>query len=501
MKNRIIKNGIAMLALTLCLGACSDDFLEVDPKGTFLEDNYYKNEQQAYTGLVATYDVLRKQSGGFENMMAMLNAGSDDFYAGGGSSTDGIGIQSFSNFTITPTFMPGSFWSDYYKGVFRANVLLQKLPNVPMSDENKARFAAEAKALRGYYYFQLVTMFGEIPFYTTNLRVDQFYTIEKTAPSVVYEQIEKDLLEAIEVLPVTVGETESARFTKGAAKAILGKVYLFEGKKAEAAAQFAEVNGTPGETSAYGYRLLPNFNDLWVVDNKYHSESIFVCAHSKMGNSTWGNYASDSDEGNTFNLMIGPRGYTAGPNAPKYRTGWSFNTVTPDLYAAMLNDPRRDATIANIGALKDQGLANYSPANMDTGLFLKKFMPTADDVTDGGGEQDLNYRQNTYIVRLADTYLMEAEALNFTGARAQALLDAVRRRVGLPSVPVSKENVMNERRLELAGEGHRFWDLVRNDMAAAKLGSRGFIKGKHEYFPVPIGETQNTMIKQNPAYN
>ena len=113
---------------------------------------------------------------------------------------------------------------------------------------------------------------------------------------------------------------------------------------------------------------------------------------------------------------------------------------------------------------------------------------------------ELNYKQNTPIIRLADTYLMEAEALGATGVRAQALLDAVRSRVGLPSVPVSLAAIKDERRRELAGEGHRFFDLVRWGDAAAKLGSRGFVAGKNEIFPIPIRELNSTKLKQNPNY-
>lgn len=504
MKNRILKNSIVVLALALTLGACSEDFIEVEPKGSFLEDNYYKNEEEAYTGLVAAYDVIRKHSGGFENTIAMLNAGSDDFYAGGGSSTDGAGIQGFSNYTITPTTIPQSFWSDFYKGIFRANVLIEKLPGVPgMSDATKARFTAECKALRAYYYFNIVSLFGDAPLYTTNLSATEFYSVQKSPAADIYTQIEKDLNEAIEVLPTTVNlASEAGRFSKGTAIALLGKVYLFEGKKSEAAAQFAEVNGTPGQTSPYGYKLLTNFADLWVTDNKFNTESIFECAHTNKSLAGWGNWGSDSDEGNSLNVMVGPRGYLAVTSAaPAYRTGWSFNPATLDLFNAMQGDPRLSSTLENLGELKANGVVDYSPGYMDTGLFLKKFMPKDSDVSSEGGEVVLNYRQNTYIIRLADTYLMEAEALNGTGARAQALLDAVRARVGLPSITVSMDAVMKERRLELAGEGHRWFDLIRTGQAAAKLASRGFIAGKHEHWPVPIKETENTQVTQNPAYN
>ena len=97
MKIRNLKYTIHAFALLFVAASCSDEFLEVEPKGTALEENYYTNEAEAYSGLVAVYDVLGKQSGGFENMVCMMNAGSDDHYAGGGGATDGNGMQSFSD--------------------------------------------------------------------------------------------------------------------------------------------------------------------------------------------------------------------------------------------------------------------------------------------------------------------------------------------------------------------------------------------------------------------
>ena len=127
-------------------------------------------------------------------------------------------------------------------------------------------------------------------------------------------------------------------------------------------------------------------------------------------------------------------------------------------------------------------------------------MPMKSDFSTGGGNGELNYKQNVYAIRLADTYLMEAEALGATGPRAQALLDAVRARVGLPSTPVSLDAIIAERRLELAGEGHRWMDLVRTGRAATVLASRGFIAGKNEIWPIPLKELENTKIVQNPNY-
>ncbi len=501
-----IRNNTAILLSTvlILLGSCSKDFITIQPKGQFLTQNYYTNRDQAYSGLVAVYDVLRKNAGGFENMITMMNAGSDDNYAGGGSATDGAGIQGFSNYTLNPNIIPSSFWGDHYQGVFRANILLAKLPNTTMDENEKARFIAETKALRATYYFNLVRMFKNIPLILEPLAASDIYKVTQAKPEDVYAQIEKDLSEAIIDLLASVNlATEAGRFTKVAAQAMLGKVYLYDNKKSEAATILAQVNGpTPGQPNQYGNNLLPNFKDLWVFTNKYNAESLLECAHTNQSNADWGFWGSSADEGNSVDQMVGPRSYSkTGPAAPDiYTSGWSFNVWTQDFYDVMKNDPRFSATVLDMKALSADGQAKYLAGNQNTGYFLMKFIPMKSDIRTGGGAVELNFQQNDYIIRLADTYLLEAEALGATGARAQALLDAVRNRVGLASVPVSMDAIKKERRLELAGEGHRFFDLVRWGDAAQVLGSRGFVAGKNEIFPIPASELQGTKLVQNPNY-
>lgn len=502
MKRNTFKYTLVAIA-TSVLTSCNSSYLEVLPKGSSLEASYYTNQSEAFSGLVAVYDIMRKNSGGFENMITMLNAGSDDNVAGGGGATDGMGLQSFSNYSISPTTVPSSFWGDHYQGVFRANFLLSKLTNIPMDASLKARYTGEAKALRALYYFNLVRLFKNIPLIVSPLASSEIYNVVQAEPSAVYAQIEKDLNEAIPVLPNTVPANEAGRLTKGAVQALLGKVYLYDNKLAEAATQLAIVNGTPGGTNPYGYKLLSNFGDLWIFANKFNSESILEVAHTSASNAGWGNWGSDTDEGNTVVQMIGPRTLTrpAGSTAPAYYSGgWSFNPITQDLYDALKNDPRFAATILDAKALKAAKQINYIPAYQDTGYFINKFMPKQSDVSTGLGNTELNFSQNSYLIRLADTYLMEAEALGGTGARAQALLDAVRSRVGLPSVPVSLNAIANERRLELACEGHRWFDLVRTGKAATTLANKGFKAGKNEVLPIPYKELENTKIKQNPNY-
>lgn len=502
MKTIKLKYIYCAVALAALGGSCSEDFVTIDPKGKFDTSTYFANEQQCYSALIGVYDPLRKNTGGFENLVAMLNAGSDDFYAGGGSSTDGTGIQNFSTHSLTSITIPGSFWNDHYQGVSRANILLEKLPAASMENGVRARFAGEAKALRALYYFNLVRLFKNIPLVLVPLTTQTIYDPEQAKPEAIYAQIEKDLLEAIPSLPNTVdAKTEAGRLNKGAAQAILGKVYLFEGKNSEAATVLAQVNGTPGQTNQYGNKLLPAFSDLWVTSNKFNAESLLEVSHSSAGNTDWTFWGQGKDEGNSLNQMVGPRGYSRpkDSDAPDLPSGWAFNVATQKLYDAMQGDPRLDATILNIKALKAAGKADYIPAYQDTGLFLNKYLPRQSDVRTGGGNQELNYKQNSYIIRLADTYLMEAEALG-SGSRAQALLDAVRARVGLGSVPVTLAAIKKERRLELAGEGHRFFDLVRWGDAAAALSDRGFDAGTDEIFPIPYTELNGTKLKQNPNY-
>ncbi|MGB7843416.1 MAG: RagB/SusD family nutrient uptake outer membrane protein [Salinimicrobium sp.] len=500
MKTNNFKFILAALAVIMTMVSCSEEFLEVPAKGTNLENNYYRNQDEALAGLVAVYDVMRKYSGGFENMATFMNAGSDDFRAGGGNDSDGMGIQTFDDFKITPTTMPLSYWSDFYQGIFRANFLLTKLPDVPMDEAMKARYTAETKALRAIYYFNLVNLFGNVPLITAPIDQGEIYNVPQADPTEVYALIEQDLLAAIGDLPGTVPAEEAGRFTKGGAQALLGKVYLYEGKFPEAVSQLKEVNGTPGEVNQYGNKLLDDYNALWETDNIFNPESLIEVAHTNASSASWEFWGSGADEGNSINTMVGPRSYAQiTEDAPDLPSGWSFNPVEPELYELLKDDPRFDATILDLKALVAAGAADYLPGYEDTGYFLNKFIPTQDDVTTGTGEPILNYRQNFYVIRLADTYLMEAEALGGTGARAQALLDAVRARVGLPSVQVSLSAIAAERRLELAGEGHRFFDLVRTGKAAEALGDEGFT-AKNVILPIPFKELQNTIIEQNSGY-
>jgi starch-binding outer membrane protein, SusD/RagB family len=489
--------------------SCTKDFLEVEPKGSSLEGNFYKSQNDATVALVAVYDPLRKHSTGILSMLVALNAGSDDHFAGGGDSGDqSENLQPVSSYSQTALSVDDDLWSAPYQGIFRANKLLEKLPEISMPDNLKARYGAESKALRAYYYFDLVRIFRNIPLITVPVPTADYYNVPQANPTDVYAQIEKDLLEAIPFLPSTLSSTELGRFTKVAAQALLGKVYLYDNKKVEASAVLAEVNGIPGQANQYGNKLLTNFADLWLVSNKFNSESIFEIVHTNGSLAGWDNVnTSGTNEGNTFNQMVGPRAGSFKSNgvsdSPEdIAGGYGFNPITVDLYSAIKTDPRFGATVLDMKQISiDNNNIKYDESYNGNGYFINKFVPRIKDLTKLTGEKVLNFQQNMYVIRLSDTYLMEAEALGGTGARAQALLDAVRGRVGLPSVLVTLDVIKRERRMELVGEGHRFFDLVRWGDASTKLASRGFIAGKHEIYPIPYKELIGTKLVQNPGYN
>ncbi|MVT12041.1 RagB/SusD family nutrient uptake outer membrane protein [Chitinophaga tropicalis] len=501
---------ILLAAGLLFTSSCSDSFLDVDPKGKDLESNYYRNATEAFNGLIAVYDVVGWQSGNYVTKVGALDAASDDHIAGGGGANDVTAFQVWSNYSLSPDQGPQTeLWKKGYSGIFRANILLEKLEGVPMDENLKKRFVAEAKFLRAFFYFDLIRLFKNIPLITKTLTAGESYNVLQAPPADVWAQIEKDLKEAIaetalpDQVPVA---TEGGRATKGTAHALLGKVYLYEQQWAAAAAELAEVNGAnPGQANAkYGYELLNDFGRLWKSDNgsKFNSESIFEVAFTSTSAGVWDCVACT--EGNVLNIMVGPRGYKAlKAGAPDYASGWSFLVVTPDLFNAIHFDPRYKYTVANLDSLEKNGIAAYEKGHMNTGYFLEKFAGRISNQSTGGGVKELNYPQNLYEIRLADTYLMEAEALikagegGSAGTRAYTLLNAVRNRVGLPAIDATDDNIFNERRLELAGEGHRWFDLVRTGRAATVLASRGFIAGKHEILPIPLLELENTKLEQS----
>ena len=474
---------LAISLLTLIFCSC-DDFLDVKPKGIDLESDYYSNTQEAYAGLISIYQPLR-DSWSLHTMGA--TSASDECYLGGGGAADWNHFQVWGNYTLDESVGPqSSFWEKAYQGIYRANVLLSKIDGIPgMVEKTRKEFIAEAKWLRAYYYFWLVRNFKNVPLITSPLNAMEVYEVEQAKPEEVYALIELALTEAIHDLPETRPDEEKGRPTRGAGYAMLGKTILYQnnnGRMLEAADAFEKVNSSPH------YALLEDIGEMFSPYNKFHSESIFEVTYK--GEAT--------GFGNRLGDYLGIRDYIG----PYYHNGYGFNPVIVEFAESMKDDPRYPYTIIDVTELEAEG-ATYSKVYMHTGYFTAKYAPKVEYINPSYPAAT-NWESNVIEIRLADTYLMEAEAIVRGGgdvSKAQFYLDKVRARVGLKSIPATLENIYEERRLELAMEGHRWYDLVRTGRAAKVLAFRGFKEGVHEILPIPISDMNSTKLVQNPGYN
>ena len=409
-------------------------------------------------------------------------------------------------------------WTKLFAGVSRANEIIAGLANVDdtvLDPTLKAEFIAEAKFLRGYYYFELVKNYGDLPLFDGSaIDVTNPDDIGRKPVADVYAQIEADFLEASEILPMS--PADDYRATKGAALALLSKAYLYQEKWQEAA------DAAQAVIDLNMYSLEPNYADNWELTNEFGVESIFEI-----------NYTDDPSFG-SFTRQAGGS-LTAQFYSPNFISpvqGWNYNLITPELRDAFLDEGdvvRREASILMEGDFIDSEIlinADLSPVPAgfyaqtggindpesgdlrygDDFNYSRKFFLTPEEVNDMSAGFQLS-PLNHKVIRYAEVLLILAEAtLNGASGDGQAAFDQVRERVGLPTKPLTMEALKLERRLELATEWNRFHDLVRWGDAEAEL--ENFTVGRDELLPIPFNEIQLTgtddsgrdILTQNPGY-
>jgi hypothetical protein len=460
MKNKI-KYSIVTLISVFSLG-CSDDYLERLPLDQELSSNFYKSETQAQQALVAVYDVLQYQSvGDWAPTQFVSDVLSDDAYAGGGDADDGRDEDELNNFNIPAlAATPHSIWKRNYIGIYRANLLLEELENIDASDAFKIRVTAECKFLRAYFHFNQVRFFENIPLLTATIKGPSEYAQTQNTPAEVYNQIALDLVEAIADLPTVLAGNEIGRITKWTAEAFMGRVFLFYNGVYGADLDAGGTTINSAKAAEYlddviansGHDLLAVYGDNFRLANEHSVESVFEIAHGD--NPVWWDWNyTVGGEGNLAAQMQGPR-VTGSTN---WDRGWSFAPVSQKIVTALTGDPRFDATILQESELDGTLTIGYQ----HTGNFNQKYSSDAEH-WGAGGQFELNRTCNYRLIRFADVLLMAAE---LGSPNAQAHFDRVRARVGLPSLPVTLDNIYRERQLELALEGFRYFDLVRRGMA------------------------------------
>ena len=473
--------------------SCSDDFVETTPPYSIDSENYFNSKGDYDQALVAAYDVLQST---YVNVL-LGEIASDNTLAGGESPTDVVGFQQVDDMIHTPVNSNlYDIWNWMFAGVQRTNYILEFKDKTDF--EGKAQLLAETRFLRAYYQFELVKWFGGIPMKgDARFKLGDETKIPRSSVAEVYASIESDLIFAVENLsPIA---SQKGRITKGAAQALLGKAYLYQNKFSQAATTLEGlINSSP-------YSLVTDYNMLFEMEGENGTESIFEVQYTDVEGAGFG--CLQCSEGNVAVGFSGIRGY----EGPLFSSGFSFNIPTQESADAFeVGDKRKDVAILDIEAWAAANAGvKFAKGNEDTGFFNRKYLPRKRSAT-SAGDLNLTNPNNYRAIRYADVLLMAAEAYNRGGiddGKARGYLNQVRRRAFgdtnhdiSASGPALTDFILEERRLELFGEGHRFFDLVRTGKAVGKI--PGFQANKNELFPIPIEEIQfaNGNWEQNPGY-
>lgn len=482
-----------LLTLGLLTAGCGKDFLSESPTDQVTDANFYKTTTDAIQATNAVYSELGK--GGQYNyaLWGIGDIGGDISYTGGGGGGDGIEQQQLDNYNIPATNpLTTRLWGGCYIGIGRANIVLQKVPAMSIDPAIQSRCIGEAEFLRAKYYFDLVRAYGDVPLLTTPPTTLEQVNIPRTPAAQVYAQIEADLLDAIAKLPASHSGDDLGRATKWSATGLLAKVYLTEGKLTEAATQARAV------TTSSGKQLWPNYADNFKVATENGQESLFEVQYVSGRNQ----YIFDG-LGFVGNEFFGPRGQGIVPQG-----GYGFNIPEDDFVAGYeTGDTRRDVTIWKPGDVYPNG--QTQPASLPGsphGYGCKKWF--VGKVNTNIWDSELNIP----VMRLAEAYLILAEAVGPTAEGLEAINKVRRRSFGQAiATPGShdiatgitaanfKTAVWRERKYELAFENDRWFDMKRTGELLQYTR-----KGVHPFnivLPIPQSERDvNPGLSQNTGY-
>jgi hypothetical protein len=475
-----LKFAFIFMASMLVFGACADDYL--DNSKIYAEDSesFFNSEADYYNALVAAYDPLQST---FINVL-MGEIASNNTLCGGESATDVPGYQQIDDMTHSPVNAQlQNLWSWMFGGVNRAAYIIEFQDKTDFP--GREVMIAEARFLRAYYNFELVKWFGDIPIKPEGRFVlGDEKSIPRSPKADVYALIEADLIYAVANLTYTAPQT--GRATKGSAEALLGKVYLFQDKFNEAASILDNVitNG--------GYVLESDYNKVFEFAGENGTGSVFEVQYTDIQGAGFG--CLQCSEGNVAVGFQGVRGY----DGDLFTSGFSFNVPTQEVVDEFeAGDNRKDVAILDIDAWSASTGAAFTTGYEHTGYFNRKYIPRKRSAT-AAGDQNLTNPNNYRAIRFADVLLMAAEAYNRRSNpdddRAKTYLNRVRERAfGNTSNNITTTGsnltsaIYKERRVELVGEGHHFFDLVRTGRGTQ---IPGFTASKHEVFPIPLEEIQ-----------
>lgn len=494
----------AALALMLGTASCGDDFLSVEPSSSLPIDGYYTTESRMMESAVAAYDPMQWYDyfGGWAPLSLVWDAMADDMYVGGGNTSDQSQIHLISQYKSDPRNNIDGAWTTSYSGINRSIRLIDNAKDSDLSDDKKALFIAEGRAMRAWYYLVLWKTWGNIPFYEENL-TSLPYLADQLTVDQVYEKVVVDLESVLdsEVLPMKQPDEWAGRMTQAAASMIYADYVMYQKDQSRYGKALGYMKAI---INSHKYDLVKNYNDLYALDKEWNEEIIFDVNYiAKGGKRTWGD--ANFTGGTVYPEMIGIDGLTikcAEGHTPEFTSGWGFGSVSKEVYDAFKdNDRRRDVAILNLdkyarAKFAEGDTVTYGGRYQNTGYFLRKYLPRPGDTEGSVGDAGLNHDENLHLYRYAETLLNAAELALATGdGLAQDYFDLVRERAGVASIPVTMDNIINERRLEFVGEGKRYFDLVRSGKAATvlKAGAGVLLRTKRTYnFDKNQWEGENT---------
>lgn len=456
--------------LALCLVYLSScNILEEDPESFISPENFYQTESDALAATTASYAALRTNGDTNRNYAILLDVTTDDMFP---LPINNDRVQ-LDTYTHTPqNSIVREAWQNFYRGITRANTAIDRIPSIKMNEPLRDRLVAENKFLRGFYYFHLVRMFGEVPLIVKEVAsLAELEYPARSSVDVVYQQIIKDFTDAEAILPLSYNGGDRGRATKGAAMAFLASVYLTRGQYDLAAQKAKEVMDP-----AMGYGLWENYADVFAIPNEFGKEAIFDAQFIS------------GPAGQGSNLIA----FFAQENNTVAGRGFGSFQPTEDLFGSF------DA--------EDNRLDVFFTTGTDGKQYCNKWVD-ADAKT--SYQSDNNYP----YMRYAEVVLTFAEASNQVSGPTQEVYDAVnaiRGRAGLaPLDGLSKEQlhdaILLERRHELCFEGKRWYDLVRTDRLVSTMQAQGNtnVQEYHRVFPIPQFEIDlNENLKpQNPGYS
>ena len=487
-------------------GACKKDFLDRKPLVGASEENFYRNQADAISAINAAYAPLQFEispAGHFRWIWGDIM--SDDAIKGGSGDNDANELLQLETFRgPTNTSNLESEWSANYEGIYRANVVLEKVPGIEMDANLKTRILGEAHFIRAWFFYNLVTIFGGVPL-ADHVLAPSEYNLPRADAAQVWALIESDLQTAASSLPLRSGYAleDLGRVTKGTAQSLLAKSYLWQKRWAEAEAVANEV------IQSNEYQLVADYTTIFTQAGENNAESVFEIQYMNASGGNWGK--NNANEGTFSPVFQRARGQFE---------GFGFNIPTEDFvqefFKEGIEDPRLKSTVFRVGdAMGDRGIfTKDATGGYPHNYYSKKYFTyKSEDAT--LGDPNPNGGTNDRVIRFSDVLLMHAEAAAQNGneAGARTSLNRVRARARgnvagiLPDINASGQTLLEaiyrERRIELGLEGHRFFDLVRTGRAQATLGPLGYMEGTHNLFPVPQSQVQatNGAIRQNPGYN